>query len=100
MKFDELALFEKNYANNINNLQPTLNLWSVMDLTLLEKITDLKTLVIPKHTYKATYLPIHLPKKFVKRLNRVLFSFIWGSKWENIGRSQLYAAVLKREEQK
>ena len=64
-------------------------------MTLLGKITVLKTLIIPKLIHKASYLPIQLPvpKKFVKQLNRVLFTFIWGSKWEKIGRSQLCCSI-------
>ena len=44
-KFDEFSLFKENFANTIHNLQSTLNFWSVKGLTLLEKITVLKTLV-------------------------------------------------------
>ena len=92
-KFDELSLFEENFASTIHNLQSTLNLWLVRGLTLLGKIAVLKTLIIPKLIHKASYLPIQLPEKFVKQLNRVLFTFIWGSKWEKIGRSQLCCSI-------
>ena len=94
-KFDELSLFEEKFASTIHNLQSTLNLWLVRGLTLLGKITVLKTLIIPKLIHKASYLPIQLPQKFVKQLNRVLFAFIWGSKWEKIGRSQLCCSIEK-----
>ena len=70
-KFDELSLFEENFASTIHNLQSTLNLWLVAGLTLLGKISVLKTLAFPKLIHKALYLPIHLPQKFVKQLNRV-----------------------------
>ena len=98
-KLDELSLLEKNFANTIHNLQSTLNLWLVRGLTILGKITVLKTLVIPKFIHKVSYLPIQLPEKFVKQLNRVLCTFIWGSKWEKIGRSQLCCSI-EEEEQK
>ena len=51
-KFDELSLFEENFASTIHNLQSTLNLWLVRGLTLLGKITVLITLVIPKLFHK------------------------------------------------
>ena len=92
-KFDELSLFEENFASTIHNLQSTLNLWLVRGLTLVGKITVLKTLVVPKLIHKASYLPVQLPEKFVKQLNRVLFTFIWGLKWEKIGRSQLCCSI-------
>ena len=81
-KFDEFSLFKENFENTVHNLQSGLDLWSVKGLTLLGKITLLKTLVISKLIHKASYLPIDLPEKFVNQLNRVLFTFIWGSKWE------------------
>ena len=67
--------------------------WKTRLAILLGKITVLKTLVIPKLIHKASYLPIQLPENFVKQLNRVLFTFIWGSKWEKIGRSQLCCSI-------
>ena len=92
-KFNELSLFEENFASTIHNLESTLNLWLVRRLTLLGKITVLKTLVIPKLIHKALYLSIHLPEKFVKQLNRVSFTFFGGFK---IGRSQLCCSVEER----
>ena len=68
-KFDELSLFEENFAHTILNLQSTLNLWLVRGLTLLGKSTVLKSLVFPKLIHKALYLPIHLPENFLKQLN-------------------------------
>ena len=88
--FDELSLFEENFANVIHDMQSILNLWSARGLTLLGKITILKTLIIPKIVHKASLLPIHLPEKFVKELNKLLFKFIWGSKWEKISRVKAF----------
>ena len=85
-RFDELSLFEENFANTIYDLQSTLHIWSVKGLILLKKITVLKTSIIPKIIQKTLYLPIHLPEKFIKRLNRVLFTFILGSNWEKNGK--------------
>ena len=43
-------------------------------------------MVIPKLVYKASNLPVILPDSFIKQVNQVLFKFIWGSKWEKIGK--------------
>ena len=53
-------------------------------------------MIIPKLIHKASYLLIQLPEKFVKQLNQVLFTIIWGSKWEKIGRSQLCCSIEER----
>ena len=75
-KFDQFSLLEENFASTIHNVQSTLDLWLVRGLTLLGKNIVLKTLIISKLTHKASCLPIQLPEKFVKQLNRVLFTFI------------------------
>ena len=62
-KFDELSLFEENFANTIHNLQSTLNLWLVRGLTLLGKITVLKTLLFQNLYIKlCIYLLIYKKK--------------------------------------
>ena len=60
---------------------------------LLGKITVLKSLVVPKIVYKVTNLPVTLPGTFTKELNKIMYKFIWDSKWEKIVRSQLCCDV-------
>ena len=74
-------------------METLLNVWSSRSLTLLRKITVLKGLVIFKIVYKATYLPITLPEIFIKELKQIVYIFLWGSKWEKIGLSQLCCDV-------
>ena len=75
-KFDEFSLFEENFANIIHDMQSILNSWSVRSLTLLGKITVLKSLVISKIINKVSHLPMHLPKVFIKQLDKLMFKFI------------------------
>jgi len=70
-----------NFSTVISYIQTILNLWSCRGLTLLGKITILESLLIPKIIHKASYLPLHLPETFIKRINQVMFKFIWKSKW-------------------
>ena len=88
-KFDELLLFEGNFANIIHDMQSILNLWCLRGLTLPGKSTVFKTLVISKIIHKAFHLPMHLPEAFIKQLDKLMFKFILGSKWEKISRSKL-----------
>ena len=48
----------------------------VKGLTLLNKITVLKTLVISKIMHKASHLPMHLPEAFLKQMDKLMFKFI------------------------
>ena len=91
--FDNNLLFSENFPGITREVQTLSNIWSSRGLTLLGKITILKSLVIPKIVYKATYLPVTLLEIFIKELNQIMYKFIWGSKWEKIGRSQLCCDV-------
>ena len=73
-----------------------LNLWSAKDLTLLGKITVLKTQVISKIFQNGSYLLVHLPKSFINQLNKAMFKFIWSSRWEKISRSKLCGNIKDR----
>ena len=59
----------------------------------IRKNSILKTLIIPKIVHKTSLLSIHLPEKFVKELNKLMFKFIRGSKWEKISRSKLSCSI-------
>jgi len=57
-----------NFSTVISDIQTILNLWSCRGLTLLGKIIVLKRLVILKIIHKASYLPLHLPETFIKKI--------------------------------
>ena len=52
--------------------------WSHRDLSLYGKIIVIKSLAVSKVVLPATVLLT--PEGFIKRLNKVLFSFLWGKK--------------------
>ena len=45
------------------------------DLSLYEKVTIIKSLLIPKFVYIFSLLPV--PKRIIQELNRLLFKFLW-----------------------
>ena len=82
-------IFELNFGHNLSRIKTTFTIWSARHLTLLGKITIIKSLVIPTLTCKLSLLSIEIPKKFNQELNKTLFHFIWGSNWERISRLKL-----------
>ena len=82
-------IFELNFANTVNKIRSILNVWSSRSLSLLDKITIIKSLVIPILIYKVSLVPCEIPKKFIQEVNKTIFQFIWGSKWERVARSKL-----------
>ena len=90
---DKFELFRLNLENYCDELAPKLNLHKTKDLTILEKITILKSLILPKFCYKLSMFPAEIHPPFIKHLNVFIYGFIWGSKWERISRSNLACSV-------
>ena len=93
--FNNNLLFSEDFSGITREVQTLSNFWSFRGLTLLGKVTVLKSLVVPKIVFKATYLPVALLEIFIKELNQIMYKFILGLKWEKIGRSQLCCDVKK-----
>ena len=91
--YDNNLLFSENFPSIMREVQTLLNICSFCSLMLLGKITVLKSLVVPKIVCKVTNLPVTLPGTFTKELNKIMYKFIWDSKWEKIVRSQLCCDV-------
>ena len=82
-------LLQRNFGSVLNKMKTLCNIWSSRGLSLLGKITIAKCLLIPQLTYKIMNIPVAIPKKFLNEINRILFTFIWGSKWERVARKTL-----------
>ena len=72
-------LLELNLVPLLNKMKNILSLWSSPNLTLMGKITKVKSLIIPRMIYKASILPLIMPKTLITKINKLLFKFIWGS---------------------
>ena len=82
-------LLQRNFGSVLDKMKTLCNIWSSRGLSLLGKITIAKCLLIPQLTYKIMNIPVAIPKKFLNEINRILFTFIWGSKWERVARKTL-----------
>ena len=92
---NDKKLVDLNCANVIDKTKSILNLWSCRNLTLIGKITILKSLVVPQVTYKASMLPVISPKNFITKNNKLMYHFVWGSKWERVERNTLCSSFEK-----
>ena len=77
-----------NFDSKIKQIQNVIKLWSLRKLTVLGRVTIIKTLIIPKLTHLFILLP-NPPKPMIKNLTKMLFQFIWQNKPENIKRELL-----------
>ena len=67
-----------NWENKMEAFQKLIDNWRIRKLTIFGRVLICKALVLPKLAYAASLLPI--PDGIVKRINKIIFSFIWGCK--------------------
>ena len=73
----------KNWFDKLDSIAKSLKSWRQRDLSLYGKVLIIKSLGISKIVLAATLLPT--PTEFTKKLNKILYSFIWG-KCEKVSR--------------
>ena len=83
------TLLELNFSSVFDKMKTILNLWASRNLSLIGRITIIKSLIVPQITYKAAMLPVMLPKNLLQKFNKLFFRFIWGSNWERVSRNVL-----------
>ena len=81
------AYLKTNFTEKINKLQSILNSWSAKRLTLLGKITILKSLAISQMVYLFSSLPTS--QKTLQDVNTILYDFLWGGKGDKIKRTKM-----------
>ena len=83
-----------NFENKLKEIRKVLNACSRRNVTPFGNITVIKSLVLSK----ITHLLLNLPDpddNFLKELNTLLFSFLWGGKTDKIKRSGICANDMK-----
>ena len=78
-----------NFDVKMDEAKNLLKVWNCRNLTLLGKITVIKSLVLPKFVYLFSNLPdpSHF---FFEQLQRMFFNFLWSGKTDRIKRNILY----------
>jgi len=79
----------KNVEKKINEFQMTLKQWLHRKLTLMGKITVVKTFALPKLIYPLTVLS-NPNIKLIEDIQKDIFKFIWNGKPDKIKRCILY----------
>ena len=68
-------------------------MWKMRNLTFYGKIVVLKSLVISQIVYVASVLCV--PKSFVCKLEKIIYTFLWGSKREKVKRTVCINSIEK-----
>ena len=84
------SLYELNFIPKLNQIQQTLNCWRTRSLSLIGKVTVIKSLLLPQLLYLLSVLCISIPKSFFKKINTVFFKFIWSGGNDRVKHAFLY----------
>ena len=86
-----------NFIQKIEKIRSILDNWSARRLTLLGKITIIKTLAVSQIVYILSSLPT--PPDILKTINSILYDFLWDGKCDKIKRTNLHALfhLLKKK---
>ena len=82
---------EVNWGRRLDMVTGKINAWRARGLSLSGRVSAVKADILPVLNYMAYVYP--LPFYLGRRLERVLFSFIWGGKTELVAREVMYRDV-------
>ena len=71
------SLYDLNFVPKLRQIEQTLNCWKHRNLSLIGKVTVIKSLLVPQLLYLFSVLCINIPKTFFKKLNHLFYKFIW-----------------------
>ena len=91
--YDTDSVIQKNFMDRAKEFQRILNMWSQRDLSLIGKITILKSLAFSTVIYQCGM--ITTPTKFIELITDIAYKFIWQNKPEKIKRQTLIAEYEK-----
>ena len=82
-------LFDLNFNGRLCKIEQLLNCWRSRWLSLIGKVTVIKTLVVPQLLFLFMTLCINIPEKFYKKLETLFFKFIWSGGNDRVKRNLL-----------
>ena len=88
------CITDVNFTKTIKEVKAILRSWQHRKLTLLGKITVIKTFALPKLIRLPTSLP-NLPQAKINDLNSLFYNFIWNGKSDKIKRSTLIGDIYQ-----
>ena len=81
---DQEIILKANYEEKITKLKASLGCWELHRLSLLGKITVLKSLIVSQLTYILSLLPTN--QCVIDEVNTLFFKFLWDGKGDQIKR--------------
>ena len=74
-----------NYKDKLDKIKAILECWKLRRLSLLGKITVLKSFVVSQLTY--IFSPLHANNNVIKEINGLFYNFLWNDRGDKIKRN-------------
>ena len=87
LSIDPKLTFSINYEEKLQKIKNCLNTWELRRLTLLGKITVLKSLVVSLLVY--IFSPLKTNQTAIEEINKLFYQFLWNGKRDKIKRNIL-----------
>ena len=86
-------IWDHNLDNVIKKVKGMISIWSRRKLTLIGRITVIKSLMLSKFAYLFLALP-NPPGELIKNLERMFFKFLWNKGPDRISRKQMIKDIV------
>lgn len=83
---DLIDMFELNFVEKFNEIKRLINTWSKRNLTVIGKITVIKTILLSKLVHLFAALPIGRNQNLISELELTLYKYIWCGKPDKVSR--------------
>jgi hypothetical protein len=87
--YDTDYVVQKKFTDKSKTFKRILDLWAQRDLSIIGKITILKSLAFSTLTYQCGLL--NPPEKFIETINDIAFKFLWNNKPDKVKRKTIIA---------
>ena len=84
-------MLDLNFDGKIENIKKLLFIWTARNLSLKGRITIIKSLILPQILFLFTLL--YVPNVILKKLNDILFSFLWKFKPPKVKKETIISAI-------
>ncbi len=88
-------LFKLNMLPKLDKIDRLIQIWHSRNLTLIGRITVIKSLLLPQLLYLFTVLPIHIPQSFFKKVESMFYKFIWNNKRDKVKREAMVCSYAE-----
>ena len=89
--FGTVPVEQDNWQPKINKFEKSVNLWKSRSLSLIGKAMIINIIGLSKFFYLASILL--LPDWVVRRVNQIIWPFLWGSRLETVARNTCFCRV-------